>query len=78
MQKTNNGLKFCFRATGNRPNTSEKVAEIDVDISSIRLEVSQIGGYNIISNPIGRFGTLDWTKFPRIRSILKRYVNAPL
>ena len=53
---------------------SEKVAEIDVDISSIRLEVSQIGGYNIISNPIGRFGTLDWTfESPHI----KAYANAP-
>ena len=50
------------------------MAEIDVDISSIRLEVSQIGGYNIISNPIGRFGTLDWT-FESDH--IKAYVNAP-
>ena len=36
----------------------ERISEIDVDVSSIRLEVSQLGGYNIISNPIGRFGLL--------------------
>ena len=53
---------------------SEKISEIDIDISGIRLEVSQIGGYNIISNPIGRFGTLDWTfESPHI----KAYANAP-
>jgi len=54
-----------------------------LNLSSIRLEVSQIGGYNIISNPIGRFGLLDWTfESPHIKAYAtapynKAYANAP-
>lgn len=40
---------------------SERVSDIELSVDGIRLEVSQLGGYNIISNIIGKFGTLDWT-----------------
>lgn len=39
----------------------EKFNEIYVGLEGIRLEVSQLGGYNIISNAIGTYGTMDWT-----------------
>lgn len=39
----------------------ERFNEIYVGLEGIRLEVSQLGGYNIISNIIGRYGLLDWS-----------------
>lgn len=42
-------------------DTIDRVAELELTSESIRLEMSQIGGYNLISNVVGRYDYLDWT-----------------
>lgn len=52
---------WVMQQTYSKEVIDESLSEIQLSVEGIRLEVSQLGGYNIISNAIGTYGTMDWT-----------------